>query len=213
MPFKRHVSTSLLILCILAVVADAAEPPSVAATCVACHGAGGEGNEAVGAPALAGQHAAYLAAQLADFKAGRRGYEASDVGGVAMRGIAQALDDADIPSLAAYYGGLPPVDRSRSTSTQGDTKAGRALYEGACATCHGTRAEGFSQLIIPNLRILPGWYVARQVLGYKKGWRGAPGHAAQHAIWMRSVSFHIDEQAELADIVAYLDGLAAAASP
>jgi len=210
-PIKRHVSTCLLSLLLVAALADAAELPSVDAICVACHGARGEGNEAVGAPALAGQHPAYLAAQLADFKAGRRGYDASDVGGTTMRGVALALDDADIPSLAAYYGGLPPIDRSRSTRPQGDAKAGQALYEGSCAACHGPRAEGFPQLSTPNLRILPGWYIARQVLGYKKGWRGAPDHAGQPALWMRSVSFHIDEQAELADVVAYLDNLSAAA--
>lgn len=213
MPIRRHVSTCLLSLWLVAALADAAEPPSVAATCVACHGTRGEGNEAVGAPALAGQHPAYLAAQLADFKAGRRGYDASDVGGTTMRGVALALDDADMPSLAAYYGGLPPIDRSRSTRPQGDAKAGRALYEGSCAACHGLGAEGFPQLSTPSLRVLPGWYISRQMSGYKKGWRGAPGHAGQPALWMRSVSFHIDEQAEIAAVVAYLDGLAAAAPP
>jgi len=210
-PIKRHVSICLLSLCIVAAVADGAEPPSVAATCVACHGARGEGNEAAGAPALAGQHPAYLAAQLADFKAGRRGYDASDTGGATMRGVALALDDAEIPPLAAYYGGLPASDHRRPTSLQGDPKTGQALYEGSCAACHGMRAEGFPQLSTPNLRILPGWYIARQVLGYQKGWRGAPDHAGQPALWMRSVSFHIDRQAELADVVAYLDDLSAAA--
>lgn len=211
MPIKRHVSTCLLGLWLVAALADAAELPSVAAICVACHGARGEGNEAVGAPALAGQHPAYLAAQLADFKAGRRGYDPSDVGGTTMRGVALALDDADIPSLAAYYGRLPPIDRSRATRPQGDAKAGQALYEGSCAACHGLGAEGFPQLSTPNLRVLPGWYISRQVSSYKKGWRGALDHAGQPALWMRSVSFHIDEQAEIAAVVAYLDGLAAAA--
>jgi len=182
-------------------------------TCVACHGARGEGNEAVGAPALAGQHPAYLAAQLSDFKAGRRGYDPSDVGGSTMRGAALVLNDADIPVLAAYYGGLPAIDHSRATGLRGDPKTGQTLYGGACAACHGMRAEGFPQLSIPNLRVLPGWYIARQMLGYKKGWRGAPDHAGQPALWMRSVSFHIDEQAELADVVAYLDSLPASARP
>lgn len=211
MRIKLDVRTCLLSLWLVASLADAAEPPSVAATCVACHGTRGEGNEAVGAPALAGQHPAYLAAQLADFKAGRRGYDASDLGGTTMRGVALALNDTDIPLLAAYYGGLPPIDHSRSTATQGDAKAGQALYEGSCAACHGMRAQGFPQLSTPNLSILPGWYISRQVLGYKKGWRGAPDLARQPALWMRSVSFHIDEQAELADVVAYLDDLATAA--
>jgi len=209
-PITRQASTVLLGLCVLAVVANAAEPPAIATACVACHGARGEGNEAIGAPALAGQHTTYLAAQLADFKAGRRGYDASDIGGATMRGAALALDKADIPSIAAYYGGLPAIDRGRSMQPQGNAKTGQVLYEGSCAACHGMRAEGFPQLSSPNLRILPGWYIARQVLGYKKGWRGAPDHAGQPALWMRSVSFQIDAQAELADVVAYLDNLAAA---
>lgn len=213
MPITRQASIGLLSICLLAGVAKAAEPSLIATTCVACHGARGEGNEAVGAPALAGQHPAYLAAQLSDFKAGRRGYDPSDVGGSTMRGAALVLDDADIPALAAYYGGLPAIDHSRSTGLRGDAKTGQTLYEGSCAACHGMRAEGFPQLSVPNLRVLPGWYIARQMVGYKKGWRGAPDHAGQPALWMRSVSFHIDEQAELADVVAYLDNLPAAARP
>lgn len=53
-------------------------------------------------PRIAGQHRAYLAKQLRDFRDGRR----SDDSGV-MRGIAQSLTDADIADLSEYFASRP----------------------------------------------------------------------------------------------------------
>ena len=43
------------------------------AKCASCHGVKGEGNEAFGAPALAGLPSAYVARQLRQYRAGARG--------------------------------------------------------------------------------------------------------------------------------------------
>jgi cytochrome c553 len=211
-PITRLASICLLSICFLADAAQAAESPPIATTCTTCHGARGEGSEAVAAPALAGQHAAYLARQLANFRAGRRGYDPADTGGITMRSIAATLSDADIQSLAEHYGSLAAVDRGQSTRPEGDPEAGTVLYRGSCAACHGLHAQGFPQLNIPNLRILQGWYLSRQMRNFQEGRRGAASHADQPGVWMRSVANHVDQHRELDDVVAYIDGLSATAT-
>ena len=75
-----HTLITLILLLTAGTHALAADAPSaeMLAGCAACHGAAGEGNQALGAPPLAGQDAAYLARQLHNFKAGRRGYAEQD---------------------------------------------------------------------------------------------------------------------------------------
>ncbi|MBI3574092.1 MAG: c-type cytochrome [Gammaproteobacteria bacterium] len=65
--------------------------------CSSCHGANGEGRG--GIPRLAGQHAAYLEAQLLDFK---RGARVNDGEGV-MRSIVSAATEREIHALARYF--------------------------------------------------------------------------------------------------------------
>lgn len=62
--------------------------------CEACHGSKGEGNDALHAPALAGQTDWYLVTQLEHFKAGLRGFSSDDVPGTQMRAAAAILQDA-----------------------------------------------------------------------------------------------------------------------
>ena len=66
--------------------------------CAACHGANGV-SVGPAIPNLAGQKSAYLTAQLAAFKDGRR---RNDV----MAAIAGPLTSAEIAGVAAYYAGL-----------------------------------------------------------------------------------------------------------
>jgi cytochrome c553 len=61
--------------------------------CASCHGARGEGNQAFGAPALAGQNDWYLVTQLKNFKAGYRGTHADDSFGAIMVPMARTLSD------------------------------------------------------------------------------------------------------------------------
>jgi cytochrome c oxidase subunit 2 len=79
------------------------------AICSACHGSNGLGNEALGAPRLAGLPVSYLARQLAAFKSGRRGAAAGDRLGAQMRAITSMLPDARTEQdVTAYAAGLPP---------------------------------------------------------------------------------------------------------
>jgi len=71
------------------------------AACATCHGTVAPVLE--GAPRLLGQHGAYLAKQLQDF---RRGARRNDADGV-MHRIAQALAESEIRALAAFLSAQP----------------------------------------------------------------------------------------------------------
>ncbi|MEJ2530374.1 MAG: c-type cytochrome [Halioglobus sp.] len=78
------------------------------AACIACHSPTGKGNAPAGFPALAGQHAEYIAAQL---RAYRKGYEdesgrTNDGDTKIMRTNAFGLSDKEIEAVASYAAGL-----------------------------------------------------------------------------------------------------------
>ena len=66
--------------------------------CFTCHGGSGQGAK-MDIPALAGQHADYLAKTLSAYKKGERHNDVYS----RMRLIAQQLSDAEIKELADYY--------------------------------------------------------------------------------------------------------------
>jgi cytochrome c553 len=70
--------------------------------CANCHGPGGVG-EPPNYPYLAGQHQAYLAATLAEWKNGTRNTDPSRQ----MNTIAKRLSNDDIAALSAYYAAQP----------------------------------------------------------------------------------------------------------
>lgn len=76
--------------------------------CSACHSPTGVGNAPGGFPALAGQHAQYVADQL---RAYRKGYEdpagrTNDGDTKIMRSIAFGLSDKEIDAVSSYVAGL-----------------------------------------------------------------------------------------------------------
>jgi len=64
--------------------------------CAACHGDTGNEAKVPGAAKIAGQYQDYLYQALRDYKTGKRK-------NAIMSGQAQALTDADMRNLAAYY--------------------------------------------------------------------------------------------------------------
>lgn len=75
--------------------------------CATCHGADAEGNEALGAPALAGQNDWYMVTQLKNFLAGYRGAHPRDVYGAQMRAMTTGLSgENDIDNVVAYINSL-----------------------------------------------------------------------------------------------------------
>ncbi|MBL4581349.1 MAG: c-type cytochrome [Gammaproteobacteria bacterium] len=76
-------------------------------SCAACHGANAEGNEALGAPALAGQNDWYMITQLRNFRAGYRGSHREDTYGSQMLTMSKTLrDDQAIINVVSYINTL-----------------------------------------------------------------------------------------------------------
>jgi len=73
-----------------------------AMACAACHGPTGRGNPLASYPAVQGQHATYVAAQLRAYKSGARTTDPNQV----MRSIAARLSEAEIDAVASYVQGL-----------------------------------------------------------------------------------------------------------
>jgi cytochrome c553 len=73
------------------------------AACTACHSPNGAGVAQAGFPALGGQHAEYISAQMRAFRAGTRD---NDGDPAPMRIVSERLTDAEIESLANYISGL-----------------------------------------------------------------------------------------------------------
>lgn len=73
------------------------------AACTACHSPMGKGNDPAGYPALGGQHADYIAAQLKAFQLGQR---VNDGDTQVMREIAYRLSDKEIEAVSSYVSGL-----------------------------------------------------------------------------------------------------------
>lgn len=201
-------TTITLALMFLATTANlqAAEAPSaeLLARCSACHGDVGAGNQTLGAPALAGQDAAYLERQLNNFKSGRRGYADQDQSGQQMSALAKELSDEGIASLSAYFAALPSVKLPAAGSTPDED--GAARYQSTCAHCHGQQAQGYPQMQAPNLRILGGWYIDKQLKNYVEGLRGAEAYSDIQGMWMRSIATHITSQEQQA-VVGYIEAL------
>ena len=72
------------------------------AACAVCHGRAGEGNDALGAPRLAGQASWYTARQLRKFMAGVRGSHPEDTSGASMRVSAADLEPSDVADVVAW---------------------------------------------------------------------------------------------------------------
>jgi len=159
------------------------------AVCGACHGATGI-NPNPTYPDIAGQHAAYLAKQLTDFKSGAR----TDM---MMGPMAANLTEQDMADLAAYFSSqkraskkTAAIDDSSASATVSvgsvaivTTTGAKAIYKGdvkagqekstMCASCHG--ADGNSPIAIyPKLAGQSASYLAKQLADFKSGNRIDP---------------------------------------
>lgn len=139
--------------------------------CGACHGADGRSTAPTN-PNLAGQHADYIAAQLAAFKAGTR---PSPI----MQGMAAPLAPEDMRAVGAWYSSQKPVEstaRNKALAQRGE-KLWRAGLKGvnvpACAGCHGAAGHGvpsqYPRLAGQHADLALGWLQA-----YASGARPSP---------------------------------------
>jgi cytochrome c553 len=139
--------------------------------CIACHGENAQGNDASGAPSLAGQYEWYISRQLSNFKSGLRGSHPEDVGGQQMRAVlSQISSDEEIQSLSLYLSSLPSSESKPQVT--GDIKNGSRYYQAKCGACHGGKAEGNSAFKAPRLAGLSEQYLQLQLDKFSQGLRG-----------------------------------------
>ena len=86
---------------------DPAKGKALYATCASCHGANGEGNQALNAPAIAGQEEWYRTRQVKNYQDGIRGTHPKDMYGMQMIGMAATLvDETAVKNISAYIANL-----------------------------------------------------------------------------------------------------------
>ena len=145
------------------------QPPQ--AVCGLCHGLGGVSPMAK-FPSLAGQKAAYIEKQLADFAAGRRTND-----GGQMSSIVTEISADQLPVVAQYFSGLPaPKPSSADGQTAAMVKA-RHIYERgkpaagvpACVTCHAGAAAAAP--LAPHLAAQHARYLRKQLSDFAAGVR------------------------------------------
>lgn len=171
--------------------------------CRPCHGASGGGNQALAAPAIGGLPQWYVAAQLHNFKARRRGYAPHDTSGIRMKSMAWTLrDSADVSSVAEYVAGLPTPEGA--PVLRGNAAAGQATFQ-LCQACHGADAGGTAALSAPPLAGRSDWYLLSQLHKFRAGWRGTDT-ADMWGQTMRATALTLDDTS-MVNVLAYIQTL------
>jgi cytochrome c553 len=145
--------------------------------CFICHGADGESSSPV-FPRLAGQHAHYVARQLADYKTGRR---KSDT----MRPMVDDLTPADFAALGRYFESRTPHAHAPDDAEL--AQVGRFIFQRgnpwagipACASCHGANGHGTDTL--PRLAGQHAMYLETQLKKFNSRER-TNDNAVMHSI-------------------------------
>lgn len=66
-------------------------------------------------------------------------------------------------------------------------ESGQEIYQQRCASCHGSDGVGSVSLKAPNISALDANYLARQLKGYQRGWRGNHSQDSSGAL-MRAIA-------------------------
>ncbi|OGI58679.1 MAG: hypothetical protein A2V58_03245 [Candidatus Muproteobacteria bacterium RBG_19FT_COMBO_61_10] len=179
---------------------SAAAGKAKSAVCAGCHGVDGN-SMSPEFPKLAGQEAAYIAKQLADYKNPKSGRN-----NPIMLGMAAGLSPADMANLGAYFASQKPSPGSAVADAE-TLKKGERLYRGgnaefgiaACMSCHGPSGHG----IPPHFPRVSGQhsaYTQKQLLAFKAGERTNDGSV------MTRVAFKLSA-AEIKAVSEYMAGL------
>jgi cytochrome c553 len=155
------------------------------ATCLACHGQDGI-SQMPEVPSLAGQPDLFTQWQLVYF---RDSIRASEV----MVPSAQALTDAEVRALGAYFASLAPPKPPGASDPAPDLSAAGAKLAaaGRCGSCHLPSFAGQGEM--PRLAGQREEVLAKALKDYKSGARRGRGIAA-----MPEITFGLSEDAILA---------------
>ena len=169
----------------------------VGGRCFLCHGLKGESASAV-FPRLAGQHAEYIAKQLADFKSGKRASET-------MKPQVEDLTPAEMKALGQFF--EAKVVGPRKARDAELLSVGKFIFErgnqfsglAACASCHGPKGLGTPQL--PRLAGQHPRYIEDQLKQFNKRER-TNDNAVMHTIASKLTEL---ETHAVAEYIATLD--------
>lgn len=211
--------TRKLLLCLSATIAlgfahvlhasgDAAVGKDKAAACAACHGPTGA-SPAPNFPSLAGIGEKYLLKQLRDIQSGARSV-------VEMTGQLDALSDADLADIAAFYA-TQPRQWAGAREDAASLALGEKIYRAgnpetgvaACTGCHSPVGNGNDPAGYPALGGQHAAYLAKQLHGFRDGahdpsWQGARSNDDNGV--MRGVAAQLNNQ-EIDALANFLAGL------
>ena len=179
---------------------DAEKGAAKAVVCSACHGANGNSANPEW-PSLAGLGADYIAAQLSNFKEGRRQNPV-------MMPNAMALSAEDMAELGAYFGALKNTGLE-TDAAPASWEAGQKLFRAgnqargipACMACHGPAARGNEAAKFPALRGQHSVYTMKQLNDYASGARTTGPNNI-----MQSIAKKLTAD-EMRDVASYLQGI------
>ncbi|MCG5499258.1 c-type cytochrome [Ectothiorhodospira lacustris] len=185
---------------LLAESGDPVRGKELSSPCVACHQA--DGNSVVPAwPKIAGKDEAYLLKQLQDYKAGRRSH-------ALMNPQVAALEEEDLPHLAAYFASQTPAP-GRTAAAAEKLALGKQIYFGgntatgvaACVACHGPNGKGNPAAVFPSVSAQHGVYTLDQLKQFRDGLRANdPGRM------MRNVAGRMTDE-EMSAVAEYIASL------
>lgn len=164
--------------------------------CFICHGADGESSSPV-FPRLAGQNAAYIARQLADYKSGKRASSA-------MQPMVADLNEDDFKALGAWFASRPThlhqVEDTELAQVGAFVYRRGNPYSGvaACAGCHGP--SGYGTNTLPRLAGQHALYTEKQLKEFNSRAR------TNDNMVMHTVASKLSEL-EMKAVAAYLAGL------
>lgn len=164
--------------------------------CFICHGTDGESSSPV-FPRLAGQHASYVARQLADYQSGKRKNDT-------MQSMVSDLSADDMRLLGMYFESKPA--HKHAVADPELAQVGRFVYNrgnpfsgvAACANCHGAAGHGTDRL--PRLGGQHAAYVENQLKAFSKRER-TNDNAVMHTIASKLTEL------ELKAVASYISGL------
>jgi cytochrome c553 len=141
---------------------DAERGKALSYTCLGCHGIENYKNvyPTYSVPELRGQHAAYLATALKEYRGGERSH-------ATMHQQAASLSDQEIEDIAVYFAGAELKPTAALVGTP-PTKVTQL-----CVACHATSGVGVTG-DYPTLAGQHADYLARALQEYKRGDRKNP---------------------------------------
>ena len=192
------ISLALLLAAPVQAAGNAAAGEQKSGVCAGCHGPKGNSVNPVW-PKLAGQGAAYIAKQLADFKSGARKDPI-------MNGQAATLSAQDMADLAAYFSSqtVSPASADKNKLTLGQN-----VYRGgnkekgvaACIACHGPTGSGNPAAKFPSLSSQQTGYVEKALKDFRAGVRSNDPNKM-----MRDIAARMSDK-EIDAVASYIAGL------